>query len=165
MRDAMKKILLITLALAALAGCSKSNVWQSKDFTYTGCAAETRSGLNGDNPSLLMLKYEDGDLRVTHTNAVLNCAFKFRGLVCNVTVKGNDIYYRVDYERQEEGEANCICPVEKMSSAVPGLEVGKEYTLHYSVLYDGYKPITFKFHKGFHQILDLDEWRNIIIVE
>ena len=164
MQDKMKKILLITLALAALAGCSKSDVWKSKDFTHTGCAPETRSGFFGE-PSLLTLKYEDGDLRVTHTNAELNCAFKERGLVCNVSVKGNDIYYRVDYESQEDMEANCFCRVEKMSSAVPGLEVGKEYTLHYSVLYDGYKPIPFKFRKGFHQILDLDEWRNIVITE
>ena len=165
MLDKMKEILLITLAMAALAGCSKSNEWQSKDFTHTGCATDTRSGFDNENPSLLTLKHEDGDLRVTHSNAVLNCAFKERGLVCNVRVEGNDIYYSVDYERQEDMEANCICRVEKMSSAVPDLEEGKEYTLHYRVLYYGYKPITFKFSKHFHQILDLDEWRDIVIVE
>ena len=160
----MKKILLITFALAALAGCSKSDVWKVKDFTHTGCATETRSGIYNNDPSLLALKYEDGDLRVTHTNAELNCAIKERGLACNVRIDGNDIYYSVDYEKEGD-EANCICPVEKMSSAVPDLEVGKEYTLHYSVLYLGFKPITFKFRKGFHQIINLDEIHNIVIGE
>ena len=169
MHDKMKKILLITLALAALAGCSKTdenlNKWRPKSFTHTGCAALTKSGLYSDDPSLLTLKYEDGDLRVIHTNAELNCAIKERGLVCEVRIEGNDIYYCVDYELQEAFVANCICPVEEMSSAVTGLETDKEYTLHYSVLSDGYKPITFKFGKDLHQIIDLDERRNNIIEE
>lgn len=156
MHENMKKILLITLVLAALAGCSKSNAWRSKDFTHTGCAAETRSGLDNDKPSLLTLKYEGGDLRVTLTNIYLSCDFKDRGLVCDVRVKGNDIYYRVDYEKQAEGFVNCICPVEKLTSAVTDLEVGKEYSLHYSVLYYTFNPVTFKFKKGLHQIIDTD---------
>ena len=169
MHGKMKKILLITLVLAALAGCSKTDVnmnkWRPKDFTHTGCAALTKAGLYSDDPSLLALKYEGGDLRVIHKNAELNCAIKERGLVCEVRIEGNDIYYCVDYELQEAFVANCICPVEEMSSAVTGLETDKEYTLHYCVLSDGYKPITFKFSKGLHQIINLDEWRNNVIVE
>ena len=165
MLDKMKKILLITLALAALAGCSKSNVWQSKDFTHTGCATDTRSGFDNENPSLLTLKYEDGDLRVTRTNAELNCAFKERGLVCNTRIEENVIHYDVAYEREEDMVADCICLVEKMTSTVSGLEEGQVYVLQYSDLDFSLKPITFTFKKGLHEIYDVVSLYDIVITE
>ena len=66
----MKRTLLIMLALAAVAGCTKWNTPDSeentlsKGFKHTGCSPVTR-GLYTDDPSLLTLKYENGDLRVT----------------------------------------------------------------------------------------------------
>ena len=94
----MKKVIIPLLtALAVVAGCSKSNVEHSKDFTHTGCA-ETRAAIPDDEPSLLVLQYEDGNLRVTRTNAAVNCSVKDRGLACRVQVDGNVIQYVMDYE-------------------------------------------------------------------
>ena len=169
-RFVMKKILLITLALGALVACTKwitsdsEDDTLSKEFKHTGCAAETR-GLYGDDPSLLTLKYENGDLRVTRTNAELDCGFKERGLTCKAYIEGNVIHYDVVFEKEGFGVANCICPVEKMTSVVTGLEKGKEYTFHYRVLYWGYKPITFTFNKSLHEVYDVDTLYDIVIDE
>ena len=166
----MKRTLLIMLALAALAGCTKWNTPDSeentlsKDFKHTGCAADTR-GLYTDDPSLLTLKYENGDLRVTRTNAELNCAFKERGLTCKAYVEGNIIHYDVVYEKEMEGVADCICLVEKMTSVVTGLEKGKEYIFQYSALDFGLKPITFTFDSSLHKIYDVESLYNIVISE
>ena len=148
----MNKMTLLLLGLVLLAGCSKSNANRSKDFTHTGCAADTRAGWFGDDPSLLKLKYEDGGLRVTRTNATMNCSIKNGGIVCDVSVKGNVISYFV-YEKNGV-DVNCFCPVEEMSSVVTGLQEGKEYTLEYRC----YKSatISFTFKKGLNKIIDLD---------
>lgn len=152
---AMKKLTFLLLGLALVAGCSKTEANRSKEFTHTGCAndtraAETRAGFFEDEPSLLTLKYEDGDLRVTRTNAWMNCSIKMNGIVCDVSVKGSVITYQVN---EKDGPvANCICPVKEMSSVVTGLQEGKEYTLNYCY----YSPITFTFKKGLHKIIDLD---------
>ena len=74
----MKKVIIMLSVLAAVAGCTKWNTPDSeentlsKGFKHTGCSPVTR-GLYTDDPSLLSLKYENGDLRVTRTNAELNC--------------------------------------------------------------------------------------------
>ena len=148
----MNKMTLLLLGLVLLAGCSKSNANRSKDFTHTGSAAATRAGWFGDDPSLLKLKYEDGGLRVTRTNATMNCSIKNGGIVCDVSVKGNVISYFV-YEKNGV-DVNCFCPVEEMSSVVTGLQEGKEYTLEYRC----YKSatISFTFKKGLNKIIDLD---------
>jgi hypothetical protein len=151
----MKKLTLLLISLALVAGCTKSNILHTKDFSHTGCAndtrsLETRSGLFGDEPSLLTLKYEDGGLRVTRTNATMNCSIKSNGIACDVSVKGSVITYNV-YEK-DGPVANCICPVKEMTSVVTGLEEGKEYTLKYCY----FSPITFTFKKGLHKIIDLD---------
>ena len=149
----MHKLPFFLIALALLAGCSKSDVTRSKEFSHTGCASDTRAaGTRGDiwdEPSLLKLKYENGGLRVTRTNATMNCSIKDGGIACDVSIKGNVIYYNV-YEK-DGALANCICPVKEMSSLVTGLQVGKEYTLEYCY----FPPITFTFKKGLHQIIDL----------
>ena len=165
----MKKILLITLALTAVAGCTKGikpdseEETLSKDFTHTGCSPDTRSSITND-PSLLTIKYEDGDLRVSLTNAELNCAFKERGLKCKANIEGNVIHYDVVYERDEEMIANCFCLVEKMTSAVSGLEKGKDYILQFSVPDFGLKPITFTFNEDLYKIFDLKTLLRIICI-
>ena len=150
----MKKLLLLLLVLPVCAGCTKSEVSRSKEFTHTGCASDaaTRAGSGGSDVSLLSLKYENGDLRVTRTNATMNCAIKNGGIVCDATVKGNVIRYSV-YEK-DGPTANCICRVEEMSSLVTGLETGKEYTFEYSCGYN-YPSFTFVFKKGLRLIQDL----------
>ena len=158
------------LALAAVAGCTKWNTPDSeentlsKDFKHTGCSPVTR-GLYTDDPSLLTLKYENGDLRVTRTNAELNCAFKERGLTCKAYIEGNVIHYDVVYEQEGIGVANCICLVEKMTSTVSGLEEGQVYVLQYSDLDFSLKPITFTFKKGLHEIYDVESLYDIVITE
>lgn len=149
----MKKLALLLLVLPILAGCTKSEISRSREFAHSGCArdAETRAGGSDSDVSLLTLKYEDGDLRVTRTNAVMNCAFTEDGLVCEVSVDGNVIRYRV-YEK-EGPRANCNCRVEEMSSLVTGLEVGKEYTFEYSCGFGyNYPSFTFVFKKGLRLI-------------
>ena len=158
------------LALAAVAGCTKWNTPDSeentlsKDFKHTGCSPVTR-GLYTDDPSLLTLKYENGDLRVTRTNAELNCAFKERGLTCKAYIEGNVIHYDVVYEQEGIGVADCICLVEKMTSTVSGLEEGQVYVLQYSDLDFSLKPITFTFKKGLHEIYDVVSLYDIVITE
>ena len=146
----MKKYLLFLLLLPVMAGCTKSGMVRSKDFTHTGCAtaAGTRAGSGGSDKSLLTLKYEDGDLRVTRTNAMMNCIINSIGeIICETSVKGNVIHYKV-YEYEKDGvTANCMCRVAEMSSVVKGLEIGKEYTFDYFCSH-GYDPITFVFKKG-----------------
>ena len=72
----MKKVIIMLSVLAAVAGCTKwikpdsEEDTLSKHFKHTGCSHDTR-GIYTDDPSLLSLKYENGDLRVTRTNAEL----------------------------------------------------------------------------------------------
>jgi hypothetical protein len=151
----MKKLTFLLLGLAFVAGCSKSDVQRSKEFAHTGCAYDTRAaGTRADDfydePSLLTLKYESGGLRVTRTNAWMNCSIKNGGIGCDVSIKRNVITYNV-YEK-DGPLTNCVCPVKEMSSLVTGLEEGKEYTLNYCYCYTS---ITFTFKKGFHKIIDL----------
>ena len=166
----MKKVIILLSALAALAGCAKwgspdsEGESLSKEFKHTGCSGDTR-GLYTNDPSLLTIKYEHGDLRVTQTNAELNCAFKERGLKCNAYIEGNVIHYDVVYEKEMEMVANCICLVEKMTSAVTGLEKGNVYTLQYSVLDYALKPITFTFNEDLHKVFDVEAMYNIFITE
>ena len=148
-----KAILPILFALAVLAGCSKSNAEHSKDFTHTGCA-ETRADLSDEEPSLLILQYEDGNLRVTRTNATVNCSVHERGLDCRVQVDGNIIQYVMDYEK-DGPDYRCICAVKKMTSLVTGLEVGKKYDFKYSGI-DRNAHYSFTFNKGLLQIIDLN---------
>ena len=151
--DLMKKVIIpILSALAVLAGCSKSNVEHSKDFTHTGCA-ETRAAIPDDEPSLLTLQYEDGNLRVTRTNATVNCSVKSRGLACWVQVNGNVIEYVMGYEK-DGPDAKCMCAVKKMSSLVTGLEEGKKYDFKYSGI-DRNAHYSFTFNKDLLQIIDL----------
>ena len=156
----MKRLLItFTIILAVMTiwmGCSKLSTSRSKDFTHTGCASATRAGsFYGDEPSLLTLKYENGELRVTHTNAMLNCAIKDRGLTCKASVEGDEIHYYVDYEKKSDLEADCICTVEKMSSLITNLQEGEEYTFKYSCLDRNYKPFTLTFNKGLFLIIDM----------
>ena len=150
----MKKVIIPLLAaLAVVAGCSKSNVDHSKDFTHTGCA-ETRAAIPDDEPSLLVLQYEDGNLRVTRTNAAVNCSVKSRGLTCSVQVDGDVIVYVMDYEK-DGMDVKCMCMVEKMTSLVTGLEEGKKYYFKYSGI-DRNAHYSFTFDKDLLQIIDLD---------
>lgn len=150
----MRRVIIPILSvLAVLAGCSKSNVDHSKDFTHTGCA-ETRAAIPDDEPSLLVLQYEDGNLRVTRTNATVNCSVKDRGLDCRVQVDGNIIQYVMGYEK-DGPDAKCMCAVKKMTSLVTGLEEGKKYDFKYSGI-DRNAHHSFTFNKDLLQIIDLN---------
>jgi len=146
----MKRVLFVLLALALLAGCKKAEEPYSEGFTYTGC---TKSESDFIDLSLLTLKYEGGDLKVTRSDAWMNCSFQNRGLVCTVSVQGSDIYYRVDYE-QEGAEVKCVCLVENMSSWVKGLEEGKKYSFHYYCC-QNYLPFSFTFQDGLVLVQDV----------
>ncbi len=86
----MKKLLLLLLVLPIWTGCNKSLLPKTDEFTHTGCASDagTRAGSSKSDVSLLILKYEDGNLRVTRTNATMNCAIKLNGIACDVFCQG-----------------------------------------------------------------------------
>ena len=146
----MKRLLLLFIGLSLLAGCKKDDPVVVQDFTYTDCVKGASDIID---LSLLTLKYDGGDLRVERSDAWLNCSFQERGLVCSVSVKGNDIYYRVDYEK-EGAEVKCVCLVNSMSSLVKGLQPGKTYSFHYYCL-QNYVPFTFTYRDGLVQVTDV----------
>ena len=149
----MRKLFFLLFALSVWVGCNKNVYLPTQGFTHSGCAVETKAGLF-DEPSLLTLKYRDGHLLVTRTNAIVNCAFKENGLSCVVTMEGDVIHYRV--EENDGLSANCICRIEEMSSEVAGLQEGREYTFDYSCCGRSYAPFTFVFTKDLIQIQDMD---------
>lgn len=152
-----KRIMLLLLLPPIWAGCTQKYNLQlhSKEFTHTGCASglATKAGPDDGEVSLLILKYEDGNLRVTRTNAMMNCSIKQGGIACEVSIDGNIIQYKV-YEK-DGPNANCMCRVEEMTSVVTGLQAGKEYSLDY---YFGSNvcglPIPFTFGQGLYLVLD-----------
>lgn len=155
----MKRFVILLLVLPLWVGCNwKADPWAgNKEFTHTGCAGSpaTKGLFGSDSASLLTLKYEDGGLRVTRTNAEMNCSIKLNGMDCQVSVEGNVIHYWVT--EADGPTANCICLVEKMSSVVSGLQEGKEYIFDYSCgVGRSYPSFPFVFKKGFNQIIDLD---------
>ena len=150
-----KAIISILFALAVLAGCSKSNAEHSKDFTHTGCGETRANAPKDDELSLVILQYEDGNLRVTRTNATVNCSVKDRGLTCSVQVDGDVIVYVMDYEK-DGPDAKCMCKVEKATSLVTGLEEGKKYSFKYWGIDRNSPILSFTFDKDLHQIIDLD---------
>ena len=129
-----------------------------KEINGCASAAGTRAGSDDSDKSLLILKYEDGNLRVTRTNAMLNCVINIGEIICETAVEGDVIHYKV-YEYQEDGlSANCMCRVAEMTSVVKGLEEGKEYTFDYYCSHE-YEPFTFVFKKGlFHIEREEDPW-------
>jgi hypothetical protein len=153
----MKRIALLTIALTVLAGCTMLEKTRNKEFTHSGCASnvEYAPGVPtkaDSDVSLLTLKYEDGDLRVTRTNASMNCSINKHGMECNVSVKGDVIYYEVI--ESDGPTANCNCLVKEMSSVVTGLQTGKKYKFHYFCSH-GYNPFEFEFEKGLRLVVDL----------
>ena len=149
----MKRVFWLLIGLTLLAGCQKPVEPVVEGFTYSDC---TKGDSDPDDPidlSLLTLRYEGGNLQVTRTDAWLNCSFQNRGLVCTVSVKGSDIYYRVDYEK-EGAEVKCVCLVSNLSSVVRGLETGKKYSFHYYCC-QNYKPFTITCNEGMITVLDV----------
>ena len=153
----MKKLLTLLLVLPIWVGCNQKDdpVSRSKEFTHTGCSSllATRAGSDDGGRSLLTLKYEDGDLRVIRTNAMMNCSIKDHGMVCEATIEGKVIHYTVT--ETDGPTANCMCRVKEMSSVVTGLKVGKKYTFDYFCSRE-YDPFTFVFKEGMVMIQDLD---------
>ena len=145
----MKRVFLALFVLSVCAGCGNEGQFSlkksfSKDFTHTGCAQsqKLKAGPDDEELSLLTLEYKDGNLLVTRTNARVNCSVKEYGLLCDVSVDGNVIHYKV-YEKDGHS-ANCVCVVEKISSVVTGLRTGEEYTFDYFCSH-AYVPFTFTF--------------------
>ena len=155
----MKRAVILFLT-AILAGCTSFNIEHSINFTHTGCATQTK-GLFGsdDEKPMLYLEYTSKGLAVTRTNAMMNCIIKTDkdALVCDVEIKGEDIYYCV--HEWEGPVANCICPVEKLSSTVTGLKENTEYVLHYTCG-GSYLPINFRYHKGLKLKLNLEHYED-----
>lgn len=152
----MKRFVFLMLSLLIWTGCNTVESEGSLKFTDTGCSVGTRAGGDDDVLSLLTLKFEDGSLLVTRTNAEMNCSIKNGGIGCDVSFERDEIRYRV-YEN-DGATANCTCLVERMSSVVTGLELGKTYTFLYSCGFSGwsYAPVTFTFEKNLFMVMDME---------
>lgn len=149
----MKRILSILFSAMLVWSCAKEGGVSLVSFTDTGCGRETKAE---GKPSELILEYSTAGLVVTHTNAWLNCSIKDGGIVCEVSLDGNVIRLRA-YER--DGQAlKCVCPVERMTSTVYGLNLDTEYVLEY-ICGDEYLPINFRYEKGMKKVIDLDLFR------
>ena len=149
----MKKLFYLFLLLPVLAGCDRTDTLDTNvtntGFTNTGCNGSGFTKSETD-PSLLILKFEGGNLRVTHTNAVMNCSIKNGGIACEVSSEGTTILYNV-YEK-DGPTTNCCCTVNEITSLVKGLTPGVKYTMKYC----NYEPFTFVFERGLHLIIDVD---------
>ena len=157
----MKHVTIFTAlaALLLLAGCGKdSDISGSLEFKHSGCAADTK-GLSSGEPPVLYLRYTPQGLAIKRTNAQFSCIIKEHpeAIVCEVSVEGDDIYYRV--HEWDGPVANCICDVEALSSTVTGLKTGKEYVLHY-ICEEEFIPISVPFNESLNLKLDLRDYSN-----
>ena len=153
----MKRIALLMFALTVLTGCTMLEKPRNKEFTHSGCASnvEYAPGVptKADSEvSLLTLIYEDGDLRVTRTNAYMNCSITKYGMECKMFVMDDVIYYEV--VESDGPSANCRCLVKEMSSVVTGLKTGKKYKFDYYCSSD-HKCYEFEFQEGIRVIIDM----------
>ena len=139
--------------MLAVLGCETDSREISFDFIHSGCSVATKAG---DETSRLTLKYTEHGLWVIRTNATLNCIIKTDPdcVKCKVSVDGNVIDYSVFVD--SDMSANCICPVEEMSSVVAGLEEGVEYTFNYHFDGRSFAPISFTFMKSLNLVIDPD---------
>lgn len=127
----MKNYLILLLAAAVLFGCEKGpeQLTYSTVVTNTGCNKATRAETDEDSNPFLVLKYTSNGLELTRYNALLNCAINNGGIICDVSIEGNVISYHA-YEK-DGTMLKCMCPVDRMSSVIGGLRLGKEYVLEY----------------------------------
>ena len=149
-RHNMKRIafILLSLSLVFLA-CSKETAIELVSVSDTGCGIATRSG--DDTVSQLILEYSADGLVVTRTNVEMNCSVKTGGIGCNVSSEGSSIFCEA-YEKDGKS-LRCTCPVEKITSVIKGLRLGKEYIFFF--VCDGtFSPISFTYSKDFKLVLD-----------
>ena len=148
----MRLISFIVLSLSLLWGCSKETPVELVSVTDTGCAREevaTRGVVYG--ASLLILEDSDAGLVVTRTNVEMNCSVKNGGVGCNVSSEGSAIYCEA-FERDGKS-MRCNCPVDSVKATISGLQLGKEYTIHY-VCGFSFAPISFTYSKDLKLVLD-----------
>ena len=160
----MKKILYSLAAVLLLGGCNRQQAepepelppvemqqaeFPSLGITHTGCSLGTKA----EAPSELTLRYTPQGLSIVRTNAWLNCSIRDGGISCEATLEGSTLCYKV-WETQGP-ITNCICPVERMSSVIPGLKEDTEYFLEYQLGSKNYSTINFRYHKGLNITVDL----------
>ena len=160
----MKKILYSLAAVLLLGGCNRQQAepepelppvemqqaeLPSLGITHTGCGRETKA----EAPSELTLQYTPQGLSIVRTNAWLNCSIRDGGISCEATLEGSTLCYKV-WETQGP-ITNCFCPVERMSSVIPGLKEDTEYYLEYRLSAKTYSTINFRYHKGLNLTVDL----------
>ena len=149
----MKKVILLLLVLPLWAGCGPKLQLHTTEFSHTGCNSGIATKASSSDCPRLILKYDNGGLRVSCTNAEMNCAIKLNGIACDVSMDGDVIHYYV-YEK-DGPSANCFCHVDEMTSVVNGLQKGKDYTLDFVCSAYRYMPIPFTFNDGLYLVLEL----------
>ena len=153
--------MMMVLVAVSACGLSDGDRYDGEDFFHTGCASETKAGLNGA-ASELILEHTPKGLMVTRKNAEMNCAIKLDGIECEANVEGDAIGYYV--HPKSEMSANCVCLVKEMLSTVTGLTEGNEYTLYYWCEGEGpLVPISFTYAKGFRMVIDPDLFQAEIV--
>ena len=145
---------LILLAAALLLGACSHNQPEgpvTAEFQHTGCGRNQETKADGYVTSQLILKYTDGGLLITRTNATLNCSL-VNGITCDLSLQDGILHYHAYVT--DGGTMKCLCPVERMTALVSGLRENTEYTLDYSCD-NTYRPITFYYAKGLKVTFDL----------
>lgn len=156
MRTLTRNLFVTALAVFALCSCGQDGTENPfvGQVIHTGCSKDTKAASDVTADPTLTLEYTNDGLRLVRTYTEMNCSIKNGGIVCDVSVDGRTVHYSV-YEK-DGPSANCICVVDQMTTVIPGLSEGVEYTLDYSVSGVHYSPIDFTYTSNLVKIIDLD---------
>lgn len=153
----MKRIAFILLSMSLLWSCSKETTIELVKVSDTGCAREEVATRSADRaPEEIILEYSEEGLVVTLTNVELNCSVKNGGVTCNLNSRGPEI--RLEAFEKDGKTLRCTCPVDKVSTVLSGLSLGKEYTLYFTCN-GSFAPITFTYSKNLKMVLDAGLYR------
>jgi hypothetical protein len=153
----MKRIAFILLSMSLLWACSKETTVELVKVSDTGCAREEVATRSADRaPEEIILEYSEEGLVITMANFEMNCSVKNGGVACKLSNNGSEIHLEV-YEKDGK-TLRCNCPVDKVTSVLEGLGLGKEYTL-YLICNGSFAPISFTYSKNLKMVVDAGLYR------
>ena len=154
----MKRIAFILLSMSLLWACSRETGIELVKVSDTGCVREEVATRSADRaPEEIMLEYSKEGLVITMTNFKMNCSIKTEGVAYDLSNNGSEIHLEV-YEK-DRNPMRCPCPVNKITSVLAGLGLGKEYTLYLLISDDSFAPISFTYSKNLKMVVDAGLYR------
>ncbi|MDR2868602.1 MAG: hypothetical protein LBV46_03570 [Bacteroidales bacterium] len=97
--------LLLIVSTFIGAACKKTQNANFKDTLYLRCNASSEKTI-GD--AEIHLSFTEDSLFVSHTNALVNCAFQY----INITTSIHDNMIEIEENPVPIDGANCLCPVD-----------------------------------------------------